>query len=613
MRNLNIPFRSCWLTLGVMLASSCSFAPKETGDPRLKIPPPDLTRVSSGDGVKLSLAINKSLKSEPVSPERLKLLDYLESKFASRKSGASEESFVECQTKFKNAPECAFLKPSWSDSWLEVPAEDENDAEIALKIQDREAPHHAVKLTRKQKQKAHQELVGKLKKADLTPVANQREGDYYRALKKFQTWTPELAEVAKKALDKKECDSPELYNYLGLKAEEYFPNDELWGVAISLYTKADDCAKEKPEWVTSKYVQSARFRLGLLSIMKNDCSSAKLVFQRLAKMGVSDYSTRAHYWNAYCARTDANIDQFQTSFEELFKSNPLGFHTLTINQGSSHLVGNLSQPVDPLIKTRTTRDSTYNTWIALIEDFDQAGKAALVWKLLAPVRKTPEYLKVLEPRVRLYLGTFAYRSKDMISLFRILDSVFRTQSEYVLDSTLKLFYPMKHFDTISGQVKGVHPFLVSALIRQESAFQENARSRVGASGLMQLMPRTAKLMDPSVTKKKLFDPETNIRIGITYFEKLVTRYEGDVELALAAYNAGPEVVDKWARRYPVKNRLLFLDLIPYAETRNYVTLIGRNYYWYSKLYADLMKKSGIAHMTPNEFPAMKSSDVPLTP
>jgi soluble lytic murein transglycosylase len=93
----------------------------------------------------------------------------------------------------------------------------------------------------------------------------------------------------------------------------------------------------------------------------------------------------------------------------------------------------------------------------------------------------------------------------------------------------------------------------------------------------------------------------------------VTRYEGDVELALAAYNAGSEVVDKWARRYPVKNRLLFLDLIPYAETRNYVTLIGRNYYWYSKLYAELLNTEGLAKIEPNEFRSMKSVEQPVTP
>jgi soluble lytic murein transglycosylase len=115
-------------------------------------------------------------------------------------------------------------------------------------------------------------------------------------------------------------------------------------------------------------------------------------------------------------------------------------------------------------------------------------------------------------------------------------------------------------------------------------------------------------MHRKVKRGDLLRPEVNIRLGIQYFEQLVSRYNGDVELALAAYNAGAEVVDRWQKRYPTRSRLLFLDLIPYAETRNYVTLIGRNYYWYSKLYAEELKKgsSGLAGSEAVEFRGLKS-------
>ncbi|MBS1959989.1 MAG: lytic transglycosylase domain-containing protein [Bdellovibrionales bacterium] len=571
----------------------------------------DVSKVGEGEGVRLSQAINQNLKTEMLTEGRKALLAFINTKFNQRKGGLLDESYEECKTKFKNAPECAFVKSNWSDSWFEDGDDGADEAEVALKIQDRETSQKKDKTPRRVRQKALNALVAEIRKGSYSKVENQREGDYYRAFKRFDSWTPELSELAKKVLEQKECQEPEIYNYLGLKAEEFFPSDELLATALQLYSRSDECAIQKPEIATSKYVQSARFRMALLSVMRNDCNTAQKVFTRLAKIGVSDYSTRAHYWNAYCAKSASDREAFQYSFDELFRTNPLGFHTLTLNHGDSTLVGNLSTPIDPVIKLRTDRDSTYNTWLSLIEDFDKTNNEKAVYKLLAPVRKTPEYLKVLEPRVRLYLATFAFRSRDTISIFRILDSVFRAQSEYVVDSTLKLFYPMKHFDMILSQVKHVHPFLVTALIRQESAFQENARSRVGAAGLMQLMPRTARLMDRKVTRRKLYDAETNIRVGVQYFEKLVDRYNGDVELALAAYNAGAEVVDKWAKRYPMKNRLLFLDLIPYAETRNYVTLIGRNYYWYSKLYADLLNKQGIAQLTPSEFRAMKSGDEPV--
>jgi soluble lytic murein transglycosylase len=91
------------------------------------------------------------------------------------------------------------------------------------------------------------------------------------------------------------------------------------------------------------------------------------------------------------------------------------------------------------------------------------------------------------------------------------------------------------------------PFLVTALIRQESAFNEHARSPVGALGLMQLMPETARRME-RVSKRELLDAKTNVRLGVKYFTGLLARFDSDPELALAAYNAGPEKVDDWRRR-----------------------------------------------------------------
>jgi soluble lytic murein transglycosylase-like protein len=96
---------------------------------------------------------------------------------------------------------------------------------------------------------------------------------------------------------------------------------------------------------------------------------------------------------------------------------------------------------------------------------------------------------------------------------------------------------------------GIDPELAFRLVRVESRFHPRARSRAGALGLMQLMPGTARGLDRSVrTEERILDPRTNLRLGLRYLRSLIRRYDGDLRLALVAYNRGENAVDRALRR-----------------------------------------------------------------
>ena len=140
---------------------------------------------------------------------------------------------------------------------------------------------------------------------------------------------------------------------------------------------------------------------------------------------------------------------------------------------------------------------------------------------------------------------------------------------------LEARFPLAFEEAVISAAKesGLSRSSIWSIIRQESAFNHQARSYVGAKGLMQLMPRTASAVAKSLNMRSrhpdLFSPEINVRLGSTYLAQMKERF-GSLALAAAAYNAGPHRVSRWLGRTTFEIPEAWVEAIPFNETRRYV-------------------------------------------
>jgi soluble lytic murein transglycosylase len=191
-----------------------------------------------------------------------------------------------------------------------------------------------------------------------------------------------------------------------------------------------------------------------------------------------------------------------------------------------------------------------------------------------------------------------------ITLMRRAYPQFLTAGRQVPPEILQVIFPLTYWDLIKrhAAARGLDPYLIAALIAQESTFDPGIRSVANAWGLMQIVPPTGRRLARAAGMKRfttamLTNPETNIRLGTLYFATLVERF-GGTHYALASYNAGENRVVRWKAERPGIDEDEFIDDIPYPETQNYVKRILGTAEDYRMLYGQgLAKPKPVASAT----------------
>lgn len=183
---------------------------------------------------------------------------------------------------------------------------------------------------------------------------------------------------------------------------------------------------------------------------------------------------------------------------------------------------------------------------------------------------------------------------SVVLVFLLIRGCFKMVGDYlgsVSDSIAKQQYPIKYKEYVEKYSRkyDLDKYLVYAVIRTESKFDQYAVSSAGAYGLMQLQEETAsdcarKLKMKVALPDDLYDPDINIHLGTYYLSWLLKRYDGNIDLAIAAYNGGIGNVDSWLNDNRYSDGSGGLKNIPFGETENYVTGVSASYAKYKEIY-----------------------------
>lgn len=341
----------------------------------------------------------------------------------------------------------------------------------------------------------------------------------------------------------------------------------------------------------------AHWKAAWLNYRQGRKNDAKRLFEeQLAFYPTSAEASSALYWRGRLAEADGDQPLARAYYQKLTQNYRYYYYA---NLGRDRLTKLGLQDIgDPALLDKLPAPS------ALPQNWDAPGdnvrarKAQLLAnaalydfaerELRAAAGSSPSWLAASE--AQLYADSGSY-NRAIETLKRAVPGYFSADLNQLPRPIWENLFPLPFWEELKKDslLNQLDPYLVASLIRQESEFNPAALSRANAMGLMQLLPHVGrnvakeeKLRDFS--NNELFVANTNILLGTRYFRHMVDHYHGQVEYALAAYNAGEDRVDDWRSSGNFKDVEEFVESIPFTETREYVQAIMRNAVLYKLLY-----------------------------
>jgi soluble lytic murein transglycosylase len=368
-------------------------------------------------------------------------------------------------------------------------------------------------------------------------------------------------------------------------------------LAVGEYGTAEDhLEKLATRAVGSREANDALFRLGLMKFRRGKFSEAVAFFERVLALNPDggEFEYRALYWEWRSLQNLKN-DRANEYAHRLIAKYPVTYYGLRAMAEKNHNVVEFPNPKEPLEVELRLLNSEKVAW----EKFLILLQAGWFEEAQSELQNLPEPQTMQERLLRARLWALAFKYDRAIGL---ANRAWASSPELVDEQTLRWVYPHEFEAYVKNPTEKLKmdPHWVWSLIRQESSFQTDARSSSNALGLMQLLPATAQQLADEFRLPKfkipdsLNQPDLNIRLGTTYFYRLMNMFSGNYPLAIAAYNAGPARMRRWMSARKDLDGLegkvtsspdveIWIDELPWEETSFYVKAVLRNWMIYKVL------------------------------
>lgn len=384
----------------------------------------------------------------------------------------------------------------------------------------------------------------------------------------------------------------QIYTFYGI----WLHDRARWLEAIQAYQNAIRVAKTRSKKV------DALWQVGWIQYQREEFTEAINIFQEIIQQTKTPQSTffrhalsRARYWVARSEEQVGQIVLARQHFTQLHQAYPLTYYgqLAQARLGSSsgensswEVLATMDSPKDGI--PRQLKEDSHFQKLQTLQSVQLSKEA--VQELEQVYASYGSDAEVFEPLASLAAEVGAYDIGIRLAI-RHFGQALRAGQLPPASPASSGAFPMGYQHIIQSFVpRHVDPFLVAGLIREESLYSTRVVSPVGAIGLMQLMPSTAKrvayqlnLIDFKYETNLLYEPHHNIQLGTHYLGQLLDEFQGNIVYSVAAYNAGPQAVKRWVAQYGQRPADEFVELIGYKETRGYVKRVAGSYRIYRTL------------------------------